>query len=193
MSETERVKRRWDRWTAGASCCTTAQFADLDRGYVRHCGPTAATNAILTLRAGSGMKKTDAPATIFHICALTGMEMLTYWNTDFFGKFGGTSNLLTVPYIKACLIRTGMRGVRVGHVQKFSPARAARSLERGALLYLILRRHPRYGDHHALCCGGILSDRLYLFLEDGWRENLQTVPAAELAGSWYFEIRSRHG
>lgn len=117
------------------------------------------------------------------------MEMLAYWNTDIFGKIGGTSNLLTVPYIKVCLLRTGMRDVRIGRVQKFSPGRAARSLEKGALLYLILRRHPRYGDHHAVCCGGFLSDQLYLFLEDGWSSRLQTVPAAELAGSWYFEIK----
>lgn len=189
MSKNKSVKRRWDRWTAAASCCTTAQFADLDRGYARHCGPTAAANVILTLRAGSGIKKTADPATIFHICALTGMEMLAYWNTDLFGKIGGTSNLLTVPYIKACLMRAGLRDIRIGHVQKFSPGRAARSLERGALLYLILRRHPKYGDHHALCCGGFLSDQLYLFLEDGWSPRPVKVPAAELSGSWYFEIK----
>lgn len=182
------IRRCWDRWTQYASCCTTVQFEKLDRGYVRHCGPVAAANVVLTLRAGLGTENKDTPATIFHICALTGMEMLAYWNTDFFGKIGGTSNLLTVPYIKLCLLRTGMRGIKTGRVQKFSPGRAARSLERGALLYMILRKHKKYGDHHALCCGGLLSDRLYLFLEDGWNRRLQQVPADELEGSWYFEI-----
>lgn len=32
------------------SYCTTAQFAKRDRAYHKHCGPTAITNLVLTLR-----------------------------------------------------------------------------------------------------------------------------------------------
>lgn len=163
---------------------------------MRHCGPTAVTNVILTLRAGrpdrAGAARTEKDRAeqerIFHICAKTGMEMLAYWNMDLFGRFGGTSNLLTIPYLRLCLLRTGTRGVRIGPIQKFSPGRAARSLQKGALLYMILHRHPRYGNHHAVVCGGFLSGGLYLLTEDGWSPQMQTIPAGDFRGSWYFEV-----
>ena len=44
----EEVKRvnRWERWMSHA---TTGQFAALQGGFVRHCGPTAITNIITTM------------------------------------------------------------------------------------------------------------------------------------------------
>ena len=37
------------KWIPFASFCTTGQFNKLGRGYIRHCGPTAAVNVIRTL------------------------------------------------------------------------------------------------------------------------------------------------
>lgn len=38
-------------WVPWASFCTTGQFRALGKGYIRHCGPTAAVNVIRTLQS----------------------------------------------------------------------------------------------------------------------------------------------
>ena len=43
-----------DRWRQAASWCTTAQFAKTQKGFRRHCGPTAITNLLLALQNRSG-------------------------------------------------------------------------------------------------------------------------------------------
>ena len=40
---------RVERWKDEVVSCTTGRFEKLGKGYVRHCGPTAITNLILTL------------------------------------------------------------------------------------------------------------------------------------------------
>ena len=37
------------KWIPFASFCTTGQFMKLGKGYVQHCGPTAAVNLIRSL------------------------------------------------------------------------------------------------------------------------------------------------
>ena len=104
--ETERVSV----WEPFASYCTTGQFARLDEGYVRHCGPTALTNLLLTihrrygyLQKSAGQEAVDPdPAEIFRAVCLIGRKNLAYWNTDILRHFGGTYDWLTGRYIREC-------------------------------------------------------------------------------------------
>ena len=123
-SESERVSI----WEPFASYCTTGQFARLDEGYVRHCGPTAITNLLLTLDRRYGyLQKTAGPdnaqigqrdaqpgqdspdtraelskADVFRTVCRIGRKILAYWNSDVLRHFGGTYDWMTGRYIREC-------------------------------------------------------------------------------------------
>ena len=103
-------------WEPFASYCVTRQFANLDDGYVRHCGPTAITNLLLTLNRRYGFIKNPLPeeasgftepfqpdpADVFRTVCRIGRKNLAYWNTDVVRRFGGTYDWLTGRYIREC-------------------------------------------------------------------------------------------
>ena len=166
----------WEPWITH---CTTGQFARLDEGYTRHCGPTAITNLILTLynRYGSPVNGKCGPAAepgedsgvlvpaeVFQTVSQIGQRKKIYWNTDVFGHFGGTYDFLTEVYIRTCLRQFGIpsgKGQQDSGPHRVtvrwhglpSETQIIRALEAGKLLYLQLYLHPCYGTHHLLCYG----------------------------------------
>ena len=185
-SEFER-KKTAALWQEDIPFCTTGQFARLDEGYRRHCGPTAVTNLILTLNHRYGYMDEPVPADIFRTVSQIGQKMLIYWNTDVLGRFGGTYDPLTEPYLRASLHHYKIP-VRLQWHLFPSETQFIRELDQGKLLYLQLFRHPCYGTHHLLCYGyttvhcekrmnsdskrRMNSDgnnrEIYLLLADGW-------------------------
>lgn len=172
-------KRTVTHWQEQISRCTTGQFARLDEGYHRHCGPTAITNLILTLNRRYGYMEEPEPAEIFSAVSRIGQTRKIYWNTDVFGLFGGTYDFLTEIYIRACLKEFHIPGD--GHRLAIrwhalpGETQFLRALDAGKLLYLQLYLHPCYGTHHLLCYGytsvhstETRKREIYLILADGW-------------------------
>ena len=111
----EEVKRvnRWERWMSHA---TTGQFAALQGGFVRHCGPTAITIIITAMnkRYHYLVSPAEAEGTVepsgffpsqtdvFEKVSEIGIRHRFYWNMDFLKRFGGTYDLLTGFYLKSC-------------------------------------------------------------------------------------------
>ena len=178
----------WEPWI---SRCTTGQFAGLDGGYHRHCGPTAITNLILTLAGRYGYPDIPLPDEVFSNGARIGQKMKIYWNTDILGYFGGTYDILTELYIRNCLrhFRIPVDKKLPDHVSVRwhglpSGIQFLRALDEGKLLYLQLYLHPCYGTHHVLCygytavhstdSGGKDKEKnrkqreIYLIIADGW-------------------------
>ena len=69
-----------------------------------------------------------------------------------------------------------------------------RALTRGAVLYLILVRHPSYGNHHAVCYGYRMKTdekgkrRMYLITADGWSAAAQEMAVKDLKLSFFFPV-----
>ena len=161
-------------WQKEITFCTTGQFSRLEKGYHRHCGPTAVTNLILTLNRRYGYMADPVPSDIFLTVSRIGQKMLIYWNTDVLGRFGGTYDPLTEVYIRACLRHFNIPARLRWHPFP-SETQFIRALDQGKLLYLQLFMHPCYGTHHLLCYGYTMvhsEDRkqreIYLLLADGW-------------------------
>ena len=175
-------KKTVSLWEDAVTHCTTGQFAHLDQGYRRHCGPTAITNLILTLHNRYGFLEDPVPADVFSEVSQIGRQKLIYWNTDILGLLGGTYDFLTYPYIRDCLKRFRFpAGETVSLHAYVLPAadRFLQELDSGKLLYLQLHRHRCYGSHHLLCygytlvCGvdpasGRTYREIYLITADGW-------------------------
>ena len=175
------------------SYCTTGQFGALDRKYRRNCGPTAMTNLVLTLRARRGETTRESPPELFRSIARLGLRRVYYWNLDLFGRWGGTSDLLSGAYLRAVLKKSGLRGVRVRPRARLTEKRLDAALGRGSLLYLQLRRHPRYGDHHVLCYGAETRVKdgkreTLLRLADGWAAQPVLLPLKGLKRAYFLEI-----
>lgn len=178
-----------DPWSGRGAYCTTGQFAQAgNRRYLRHCGPTAAANAVLTLRRGQGRSEA-APEKVFLKCAAIGRHSLIYYNIDLLHRFGGTSDLLAGIMLQRCLRACGCRA-RVGVRRLLTAGNLLRALQRGSFAYLELRRHPVYRNHHLLCYGARREDgRLYLRCADGWKDRMTEIPAGSIRLGWMFEIR----
>ncbi len=174
---------------------TTAQFSRLDRVYRRNCGPTAITNLVLTLRARRGETAREAPPELFRDVAKLGRRRVFYFNIDLFRRWGGTSDLLSGAYLRAALRRNGLQGARVRPRVRLTQRRLEEAFARGSVLYLQLRRHPRYGDHHLLCYGLETTDggETLLRLADGWAEKPVYLPLKGLKRAHFFEIEDRGG
>ena len=147
----------------------TGQFVRLGPTYQRHCGPTAITNLLFTLASRQKRPIKDAPSEVFTKVAGIGKKRLVYFNTSIMGRFGGTSDFLAPSYIRACLREYGIRGCRVFGILPVIRDNMVRPLDRGAVIYLEVHRHPKYGGHHMLCYGYRREgERVIYRLADGW-------------------------
>ena len=202
------------KWIPFASFCTTGQFNKLGRGYIRHCGPTAAVNVIRTLDnyvrnenensqgsrtavAGAGKTGKSAgmdPEKLFLMCAEIGRRTHIYWNTEILGRFGGTSNALTKVYLRDCLRAAGKAVVKARirfHVW-ITPDAVEKAVCSGAIVYLQVYRHPRYQNHHMLCYGCRRNEgKREFLLADGWSPYPVWVGDRDLGRGHYLTIRCR--
>ena len=148
-------------WNGNEYCFTTGQFAKLDRAYRRHCGPTAITNLVYTLAKREGIP-------------------ISQMNADFLKRFGGTSDFLVPLMIRRSLRAYGLTGYGVRGPFPATARRICTELDRGAIVYLEVHRHPVYGNHHMLCYGYTVRDgRLMLRMADGWVGRVHDLPAGE--------------
>ena len=159
---------------------TTGQFAKIDRSYRRHCGPTAVTNLLFTLARMEGHPLSDKPEEVFRQVAGIGGRRLLYVNTGLFKRFGGTSDLLAPLFIGICLRKYGISGFKVRGPFLATVKRVCTELDKGAILYMEVHRHPVYGNHHMLCYGYQVRDgKLMLRMADGWVGRVHDLPAGE--------------
>lgn len=159
---------------------TTGMFAKLDRSYRRHCGPTAVTNLLYTLSRLEGKPLSQNPEEVFRWVARVGGKRLLYMNADLLKRFGGTSDLLAPVFIGLCLRRCGLTNYKVRGPYLATPNRIATELDKGAILYLEVHRHPVYGNHHMLCDGyRVVDGKLILRVADGWIGRIHELPAGE--------------
>ena len=164
---------------------TTGQFEKLGRGFRQHCGPTALTNLVLTL-GGEKQTAPESPEALFLRLARLGQRRLNYVNLKLPFRLGGTSDLLCRGYLRAALRESGVTGAEAGPRCKATPQSLRAALRRGSLVYLQLRRHPRYGSHHLLCYG--LDPDGSLRLADGWTDEPVRLAPGELGRAWMIEI-----
>lgn len=128
------------------SYCTTGQFAKRDRTYHKHCGPTAITNLVLTLRPDLA----NAPAQVFDEVAALGRRLLAYWNVGAGKWLGGTSDGLAGLYLRQALNRFDCGNVKVRFGGPATEGRVRAALTRGNIVYLEMHFHPKYRNHHLL-------------------------------------------
>ncbi len=185
------VPQTWQRFE---HYCTTGEFERLDRQYRRHCGPTAAANLILTLSAWEGKPASLSAQQVFRTCAKIGQRRMIYMNLDLFGCLGGTSDLLAGVFLDACLKAFGIEDFCVLRRRRATEKNIRSALGRGSLLYLELRRHPKYGNHHLLCYGAQLRrdaqgrNMLFLRCADGWVKKPCDLPLSDLPHASVVEI-----
>ena len=178
---------------------TTAQFGTVDgvRWY-NNCGPTAVTNLLSMVRRQS-LRPEAGPkedAALYGRVARFGVRRLYYFNLN--GKLiHGTSDLRAGRYIS----RTAFRALGVRPEIRFLPVteqNLRRSLDRGGLLYLLLRNHPEYRDHHVVGYGYVVlksqttgETRFYLKISDGHAAAPRYLDLADLTGRlrFYYEVR----
>ncbi len=163
------------------SYCTTSQFAKIGDGYKRHCGPTAISNLLLTLKPELAEEEDCGAEKVFKHVALIGKRRMSYVNADVLGRFGGTSDLLARLYLPACLKAFHIRNHKVRGPYLFSKGRMRRELDEGRILYLEVHRHPKYGGHHLICYGYKMDaqDEMLLKVADGWKAEPVYMPASE--------------
>lgn len=167
-------------WKGREYSFTTGQFARLDRSYRSHCGPTAVTNLIFALSRAEGRPLPESPEQIFQKVAAIGAKRLFYMNTDFMKLIGGTSDVLAPLFVRTCLKRCGLGDYRVRGPFPASAERIMSELDKGAVLYLEVHRHPVYGSHHMVCYGyKVTGGRLMLRVADGWVTKVHELPAGE--------------
>ncbi len=190
-----RMIHRTDAFRDSEVFHTTGQFGALKKGFVKHCGPTAVTNLILTLQQSAGTSLPPAEDLFLKVAAI-GSHMGIYWNVGFTRLFGGTSDLLTWFFLKRSLYKAGLSGVRVGLQLPAIPALMTRALDRGNLLYLQLRHHPLYRNHHIICYGyeqmeeqGSGRKVLYFKVADGWVSHPRYIARKDLYFSHFLTVR----
>ena len=167
-------------WQKDAYSFVTGQFAKLDRSYRRHCGPTAITSLLYTLAQREGRPIKEKPEDVFKRIAQMGKKRLVYMNADFLKRFGGTSDLFAPFLIAACLRAYGLHEYKVRGPYLATANRICRELDRGAILYMEMHRHPIYGSHHMLCYGyRIVDGKLMLRTADGWITRIHELPAGQ--------------
>ena len=130
------------------------QTEEHDR-FHRHCGPTAITNLLRScaMREGKIDSLPEDPCEIFERVAQIGRRRLIYINLDLFHRFGGTLDAMAGLYLQRCFREYGLQ--RPSLRFRFRPDERAmtRALKNGAVLYLQMRGHSKYGNHHMLCYG----------------------------------------
>ena len=184
-------------WEKDAAYHTTGEFAALENGFVRHCGPTAITNIIGSFanRGRLSLKDSERGKEVFRKVASIGRSKKFYWNTDVLRLYGGTFNMAAAAYIRAALKAYGVTKVRIRGPFPLTETLAKRSLKKGKLLYLELMFHPTYGNHHVICYGfRELKARdgsrrcTYLLCADGWNASPRYLTAETLKLCRFLEI-----
>lgn len=140
---------------------TTRQFAHRDRIYRKHCGPTAMTNLICTLRP----ELASAPAQVFDEVARIGRRSGLYWNLPVTKHIGGTNDVLAAYYLRRVLDHFALQAVRVHMGGPATAARLRAALAKGHICYLELHGHKKYHNHHLLVYA---SDWQGFCAADGW-------------------------
>ena len=187
---------RCEPWREAVTFHTTGQFARTgSRTFHQHCGPTAITNLICTIRRRRGQDP-GAATEIFARAAAIGKRRLTYWNIDEHFHLGGTSYLLLRPYVAACLRQLGIPEARLTWRVQARPERMARELEQGRLLVLAMTRHGYYGSHLVMAWGTVRvavpggASRLYLPVSDGWSAAPRYIAADSLHICGYVAVEA---
>ncbi|MBQ3393283.1 MAG: hypothetical protein IJG52_07730 [Lachnospiraceae bacterium] len=176
--------------------CTVGQFRDLGKGYDKHCGPTAITNLVLTLggvpsgRSSDPKVRTAALQQTFLTIAGTASRWLVYWNTDFLGRIGGTSDVLVRPVLHVCLRKFGIRGYAVHGPFPMTERKMKAEIRKGSILYLMLHANKKYGNHHLLCYGTEEQEGKSVFrVADGWTARPQRLGPEELRYGFFYSVR----
>ena len=189
-------------WNPYIARHTTGQFSKVDRGYKRHCGPTAITNLLLTLQKKHPVPALYglAPELLFHEVAALGRHIFAYYNIDLW-IFGGTTMLMTDLYIRMALKKYGIKNVRViPHLFGFASRqrkKLLKCLDEGALVYLQLLRHHKYGSHHLLVSGYEIDHSakdgpvIKLILADGWSSEVRTLAIKDTKRISFWEIKEK--
>ncbi len=185
-------------WGDNETFYTTRDFDRLGQKYHKHCGPTAITNIICSVaRRCSRADLLKMPREeIFRKVVAIGKKRATYWNIRDDVPLGGTSYLLLMGYIHACLHRFGMDSTRMTGRLAATPREMADEIRRGSLLVLSLYHHRYYGNHIVVACGatevsvpGNHAPRLYLKIADGWVGRPRYIAAEDLRRAGYVAIR----
>ncbi len=193
-----RLLRTEAPWLPEMAFHTTRDFDRDGRKYHKHCGPTAITNLLCAVARRRGRTEVlqTPPTEIFRQVASIGKRRATYWNIRDDVPLGGTSYVLLMAYVHACLHRYGLDDVKVSGRLVATPQEMARELRQGNLLVLSLYRHRYYGSHIVVACGvtevsvpGHNAPRLYLEVADGWVNRPRYLAADELRRSGYVAVR----
>lgn len=159
---------------------TTAQFAQRDRTYRKHCGPTAVTNLVCTLKPALAAE----PASVFDDVARIGRRLGVYWNLGVTKRIGGTNDVFAGHYLRRVLDHFAISAtVRAG-----GPATAARlraALAKGAIVYLEMHLHPKYHNHHLLIYG---CDWQGFRAADGWQRQPVYLTERDLRCCLFFSV-----
>ena len=184
-------------WEREETYYTTRDFDRTDRSYHKHCGPTAITNLLLTLarRRGLDELKAKPPEELFAAVAAIGRRRFTYWNIRDDVPLGGTSYVLLMGYVHACLRHFGLGRTKLSGRLAATPREMARELRKGSLLILSLYHHRYYGSHIVVACGvaevrvpGRAAPRLYLKVADGWVRRPRYIAAEDLPRGGYVAV-----
>lgn len=192
------VVRTSGAWEKYETFRCTHDFAEMDGGYKRHCGPTAMVNLLEALenRDQTGDRSVrKAPRAAFRQIAAIGLKKHYYINADLpGGLFGGTFNPALRAYLRASLVRFHRTGVRITRAKPAWRRFLTDATDRGSLLYLALVFHPLYGNHHVIGYGTVLLEasdgtrRLYVRVADGWNAAPRYLAASDLYLCHFLEI-----
>lgn len=143
------------KWEPYATYATTGQFGALDKGYVRHCGPTAIANLLMTFENRYPLfpGKRMLPKKIFRRIALLGRERHYYFNMDRLKILGGTFNAAAPAYIRRAAALYQREDLAVGFARPSLSVFLKRALDGDAVIYLETILHKKYGNHHLLLYG----------------------------------------
>ncbi len=193
-------------WLPSSFYASTGEFTKLGRGFVNHCGPTAITNVIMTclseedtpVRRGPVIKKSrtqlaDEAKNVFLDTARFGRRHLMYFNMNLFHFYGGTSDILSGPYLRIMLRKAGIRNISVSLPRPLTPGLARRALDRGSMLYVMLLHHRKYKNHH-LICYSYDTDKEGQFRyqsADGWTNRPVYLEDRDLRLGFFREIKKR--
>ena len=189
-----------DLWGEYAPHYTTlSRFGQVDgvRWY-NNCGPTAVTNLLVMYRRkyGSGSGRPNRDLALYAKAARYGTRYLFYVNLEK-GPVRGTSDLRAGLYLRRVFSR--LLGVHPAiRMRPATEANLRQSLDGGALLYLLLRRHPAYRNHHLVGYGYTIlrsettgALRTYLKVSDGHAAAPRYLDLREIRGRLlaYYEVR----
>ncbi len=183
-----------DKWGEQASYCTTGQFANLGKGYVKHCGPTAVTNVIISFlnREFDECRISQKPdreyfEKVFLKVSEIGIQKKIYWNTDFLKMFGGTFDTFTSIFLKNCFKEYGLDSIKILRRRRATEKNFKKCLDNGSICYLQLRFDKPYGSHHVVCygysyvlCNETGKRYMYLKIADGWASRPRFMEASDM-------------